>query len=395
MRVLHVIPSLSTSKGGPTPIAINMVKSLRSHGVDACVLTTDDDGKKRLDVPLRQWTEYNGIPVYFLPRFRYPVKDFIYTPGTFQFLKTQLPSFDLIHSHYLFSYLPWVAAIQSRSMNKPYVMTPYGMLAPIAKSHRFLKKYFFFFAERNLLNHAAGIHCSTTEEVNNVQKFGVRANTFVNPYIVVPAQPVTDPRAELCATYQLPSDHVIILFLARIHPMKQPDIIIQCADRLIREGKKIHVLITGNGDPVYIEQIKKMAGSTAAAGHITFTGFKSGRDRDILYQGADIYALPSQSENFGMTICEALDAGTPVVITTGVQIAEDLRVAGGALVSDPSFHDFYKHLNLLVDDPQLRYTISNNGRNHVREQYSSQQTGSDLKQVYESILRDFRSAGNR
>ncbi|MBL7924534.1 MAG: group 1 glycosyl transferase, partial [Bacteroidia bacterium] len=73
MKVLHVIPSLSASKGGPTPITLNMVRALRHSGVDACLLSTDDHGHTRLDVPLHEWTSYEGIPTYFLPRFRYPL----------------------------------------------------------------------------------------------------------------------------------------------------------------------------------------------------------------------------------------------------------------------------------------------------------------------------------
>ena len=393
MRVLHVIPSLSLTKGGPTPITINMVKSLRQHGVDACVMTSDDDGTNRLKVPLHEWTPFNDIPVYFLPRFKYPLKEFIYTPSALHFLKSNINDFDIIHTHYLFSYLPWVAALQARKMNKPYVMTPYGMLTPAAKSHRFLKKYMFFYAERNLLRTAAGIHCSTRAEVENVQQFGVKGNTFVNPYIVMSAPTLTNPREELCTKYGIPHDHTIILFLARVHPIKQPDIIIQCADQLIREGKKIHVIIAGSGDTAYIEQLKTMATAGAAAKHITFAGFTAGRDRDVLYQGADIYALPTHSENFGMTICEALDARTPVAITTGVQIAEDLKNSGSALVSEPTFSSFYKHLNLLVEDPQLRKSIADNGCQWVRSQYSSHQTGLDLKGIYSSILAQGASTG--
>jgi hypothetical protein len=79
MKVLHVIPSLAKVKGGPTQITLEMVKALRARGVNAEIATTDDNGLERLDVPLRQRLEYEQVPVWFLPRFSPPLRDYIFS----------------------------------------------------------------------------------------------------------------------------------------------------------------------------------------------------------------------------------------------------------------------------------------------------------------------------
>ncbi|MEO1341794.1 MAG: group 1 glycosyl transferase, partial [Cyanobacteria bacterium J06635_13] len=63
MKVLHVIPSLSPALGGPTQVALEIVKGIRQQGIDAEILTTNHDVGGRLDVTLHQLTEYQGVPV--------------------------------------------------------------------------------------------------------------------------------------------------------------------------------------------------------------------------------------------------------------------------------------------------------------------------------------------
>ena len=64
MKVLHVIPSLSPTFGGPTKVALEVVRAIRNQGIEAEIVTTNNDGKKLLDVPLNQCVEYQNVPVW-------------------------------------------------------------------------------------------------------------------------------------------------------------------------------------------------------------------------------------------------------------------------------------------------------------------------------------------
>ena len=57
MKVLHVIPSIAEVRGGPTQVVLNLVQALRRQGVDAEIVTTNDNDSALLDVPLNQRVE--------------------------------------------------------------------------------------------------------------------------------------------------------------------------------------------------------------------------------------------------------------------------------------------------------------------------------------------------
>ena len=69
MRVLHIIPSVSPVRGGPSKAVIDMVGALIVQGVDASIVTTNDDGANELDVPLSTPTRYKDVPVIFFKRW--------------------------------------------------------------------------------------------------------------------------------------------------------------------------------------------------------------------------------------------------------------------------------------------------------------------------------------
>jgi hypothetical protein len=110
MKLLHVIPSLAKVKGGPTQIILETVRALRKCGVEAEIATTNDNGSELLDVPLYQCVEYEQVPVWFLPRGFLPMKEFIFSVDLTSWLQQHLKNYDLVHTHYLFSYAPTCAA---------------------------------------------------------------------------------------------------------------------------------------------------------------------------------------------------------------------------------------------------------------------------------------------
>ena len=74
VRILHIIPSVSTKRGGPSLAVLAMVRALRACRVDAEIATTTDDGDGVLDVPVNQLTDREGVPVRFFTRFSPPLR---------------------------------------------------------------------------------------------------------------------------------------------------------------------------------------------------------------------------------------------------------------------------------------------------------------------------------
>ena len=140
MKILHVIPSISPSLGGPTTVVLNLVKALLNNGIAAEIVTTNHNGSQPFDVPLYQKIEYKGVPVWFLPYFSPPMKEFIFSPALTKWLWQNINNYDILDNHYLFSYAPSCAAAIAKWHNIPYTIRTQGQLTSWALTQSKLKK---------------------------------------------------------------------------------------------------------------------------------------------------------------------------------------------------------------------------------------------------------------
>ena len=109
MKVLHVIPSLSPALGGPTQVALKIVKALRSQDVDAEIVTTNYDPTGALNVSLNKLVDYQGVPVWFFP-VSLTLKEYIFSTSLIKWLWQHVGDYDILDNHYLFSFAPTCAA---------------------------------------------------------------------------------------------------------------------------------------------------------------------------------------------------------------------------------------------------------------------------------------------
>lgn len=385
MKVLQVIPSLSPRLGGPTRAVQGLSKSLQEMGVDVQILTTDDDTDQRLNVPLNQPTSYKNIPTTFLPR-TLRAKEFIYTNALSQWHHKNLNSFDLIHTHYLFSYLPSWTARAARHQNIPYLMRPLGQLTPWALSQSARKKNLYtLLLERQNLEGAVTIHCTSPEESINVQNFGIQTPTVSLPLGVDSPKMIQDASEKLHQTYGISQDVPIILFLSRLHPKKQPEVLIRAASYLLR-NQPCHIILAGTGDHSYVSQLRALATTLNIDQNVTFAGFVDGYDKNLLLQGADVFALPSHSENFGIAVAEALISGLPVVITPGIQISPEIEAAAAGIVVKAEPIAFSSALRQVISRPDMQYSFQENGLRLAKSRYSWKAIARELMSTYQSIL---------
>ncbi|MBW4462398.1 MAG: glycosyltransferase [Nodosilinea sp. WJT8-NPBG4] len=386
MKVLHVLPSLSYKLGGPTQVALNIIRALREIEIDAEIATTNDDEAKLLDVPIGRRVNYEGVPVWFFPRLA-RFKAFIPSIGLTQWMVSHLRQYDIVHNHYLFCYAPTVGARLAQHYQVPYVSSTIGQLTPWALQQSRLKKQIYGrYIERSTLNRAAAIHCTTSAEAEDARQFGISAPALVLPLGVNPTVTIASAAAKLRDRYDLPSDCAIVLFLSRLHEKKRPDFLLRAFARLYPKSHGYHLLLAGSGEADYCNYLKTLTSTLDIADSVTFTGFVSGSDKDLLLQGSNLFALPSYSENFGIAVAEALAAGLPVVITPDVQIAPDISAAQAGLIVSDDLEAWVNALSQLLRSPDLSTQLGHNGQRLAAAKYSWPTIAKNLSQSYDEIL---------
>ena len=386
MKVLHVVPSLSYKLGGPTEAALNFVRHLIDLGIDTEIATTNDDVDGLLEVPLNQRSTYAGVPVWFFPRLA-RLKAYMPSLSLSRWLIQHIKDYDLIHNHYLFCCAPTVASLVAGQRGVPYVNRSIGQLTPWALSQSATKKQIYgALIERPLLNRASAIHCTTDDEAQDVGNYGVKTSKLVIPLGVNPPTPIPEARTRLRQRYSLDPEVLIVVFLSRLHEKKRPDFLLEIFANLDRGDQPRHLLMAGTGEQSYCDYLRIQVQRLGLADQVTFTGFVSGFDKDLLLQGADMFTLPSYSENFGIAVVEALAAGLPVVITPDVQIAPDIKAAKAGLVVQGDLNSWVKALNALLEPTAMRADFGKNGKQLAGEKFSWPSIARQLAQSYQEIL---------
>jgi glycosyltransferase involved in cell wall biosynthesis len=393
MKILHVIPSISPSLGGPPQVALNLVWALRESGVEAEIITTNYDGSSSMNFPLNQRVDYPfkaheevTVPVWFLPFQPPALKEFIFSPALTRWMWQHIQNYDVLDNHYLFSYAPTCAAAIARLKKIPYTIRTMGQLTPWALAQSQLKKQIYTtLVERTNLNHAAAIHCTSIAEAEDVRNFGITTPTVTLPLGVHSSTACPDARSRLRAQYNISSEVPIVLFLSRLHYKKRPDLLLQSLSQLKEQGQRFHLIMAGSGDPDYEMELKSLAASLNITDRVSFPGLVLEEAKDLLLQGANLFVLPSFSENFGIAVAEALSAGLPVVITPDIQISSDIMAANAGLVVQGEVEALTNAIAQLLNSPQLRDQLGKNGQRLAKQHYSWITIAKQLIPIYERI----------
>jgi glycosyltransferase involved in cell wall biosynthesis len=388
MKILHVIPSVAPVRGGPSVAVIAMVKSLRDIGIDAEIVTTNDNGNTLFAVPLNYLHDYQSVPTRFFARFSpniHSMREFTFSAGLTQWLWQHIREYDLIHVHAIFSYPSTVAMAIAKLQKIPYIVRPLGQLCQWSLQQSATKKAIYLnIIERKNINQSASLHLTSESEKQEIKQLNLECKNFVIPHGLAVPETIPDAYQRLRNHFQLPLEEPIILFLSRIHPKKGLEYLIEALAQI--KNKKFTLIIAGNGDSDYEAQINSCLHDYGLEDCSLMTGFVEGELKQLLLQGANLFVLTSYSENFGVAVLEALAAGTPALVTPGVALAQEIEQndLGYVVPQEPTAiaKAIDKHLELPESE---RKKLSQKARQFVLYNYSWEQIAQQLLTVY-SVL---------
>lgn len=334
MRVLHVIPSVSESSGGPSKAIVQIEQSLLARGVEVVTVTTNDDGNgKLLSVELEKINPHNGVNRIYFPMQVHAYK--ISMPLRRWLLK-EIKNFDLVHVHAVFSFAPVMAALIARKNNIPYVIRPLGVLNHygMTKRRSLFKKISLSLFEAKLLRDAAAIHFTSDQERIEAESLGVKLRSVVLPLGIEPANVQS---SDLMLTeFPMLKNRRCLLYLSRIDPKKNIEALLEALLVCKNEVPDIALIICGDGDKNYISELKILAEKLNIADCVVWPGHVSGTMKASAFGAAELFVLPSYSENFGIAPVEALSVGLPCVLGEGVAVASRVAEVGAGLSVAPT-----------------------------------------------------------
>lgn len=386
LKILHVIPSIAARYGGPSQAVYSTCRSLLAEGAEILIATTNADGESALPVVLEQKITYQGVTTIFFDRqFSEALK---YSRPLAGWLGRHVRDFGLVHIHAVFSHACIAAANACRKNNIPYIVRPLGTLDPWSlKQKQLRKRLLWHFGVKQMLRCAAAIHYTTAEEKRLVESELGLMNGVVIPNGIDLDQAAQQEAASSPGLQLLPVGAPYILALSRIHPKKGYELLIESFGALKRQGtfSDWHLIFAGDGDAVYVDQLKKLAESNGLNGDVRFVGWLEGERKFQALKASALLALPSYQENFGISLVEAMACGVPVLVSPQVNLAPEIATAGAGWVTPSNPQTLTETLKEALGNEQERHRRGHNGRK-LANRFSDKTVAAELIRLYQSLL---------
>lgn len=308
MKILHTLEGLGAKFGGIATCTYDLL----------CAMQNQDSSAILLSPSLRDKSDIN-LGASDSWAVTYPndgVGPYNYSHN----LKKLLDSIecDIYHANGLWQYIVHDTCKCARSKSKPYLITPHGMLYPVALRRSYWKKWplIKLWFKRDILE-ASCIHVTCETEMTHLREFGYRGPIALigNPVPVNAEISSIFQRRVSLGSYMQNTGMIKLGFLGRLHPRKNCEALLSavalCSDPNIR------LIIMGSGDSNYERYLIDKSHHLGIDDKIEFCGFVSGREKFEKLAELSALFVPSDMENFGMIVPEALLVGTPVMASLG------------------------------------------------------------------------------
>lgn len=298
MKVLHVTTSIGEQASGSTYAVLGICRAVA--GLDRVDLQLCScEGRGPLDAAYRSTS--HGY-------WKWPPRLSI-SPGLHRAVKAKARAVDIVHSHGVWNMSSYYAGRAARKNEKPHILSPHGSLRPGALGTRssFVKTLAYWLYQRRILGEAACLHATCEAEYRDIRGMRIHSPVAIIPHGV--DMPQSRRSAGGSSTRRL-------LFLGRVTPIKRIDNLLRAWASVQDRFADWELHITGIDDRGHEAEMKTLAGQLGAK-RVTFTGPVYGNDKTNAFLEADVFVLPSQSENFGMAVAEALAHGVPAIVTKG------------------------------------------------------------------------------
>lgn len=283
----------------------------------------------------------------------------------------------IVHNHGL--WLPFnhkVTGVAAR-LSVPLVHSPRGMLEPWALGYRGTKKKIAWeLYQKRDINRATVLHATSAEEAVNLRHIGI------TPPIAVVANGVSLPT--LSRPFQQSNENFTALFLSRLHPKKGLLDLVDSWKTLSPKGWKL--IIAGPDELNHGKVIQKRIEQAGLAHQVSMVGELPDAEKWSYYATADLFVLPTYSENFGIVIAEALGSGLPVITTNATPWREIEEFNCGWWIDCGCEHLTKALAQAINMKKSERHAMGARGRRLIEDKYCWTQIGKNMSKMYQWIV---------
>jgi glycosyltransferase involved in cell wall biosynthesis len=384
MNILHIIPSLDPSTGGPARIAIRLAAGAATLGHQVTILSYASANQKATEQDLAVVPGAALVHKKFLPQ-----------PGRLERLTARgakatigpiLKSFDVVHTHDAWSAISRASMSMAFKKSVPFVLLPNGMFDPWSMQQKGWKKSLVLtMGYRRLLNEALFIHTGNIDEKNGVEQVGITAAVEIIPNGVY--QQEFDPlpmRGLFYAAHPELAGRPYILFLSRLHYKKGLDYLAGAFERIAGRHPRLQLVVAGPDEGAG-EPFRQAVAAAGLADRVHMIGPVFSKERFNALIDCACFCLPSRQEGFSIAILEALACGRPVVITTACHFPEVASTGAGEVVS-LEVSAIAEALDRILTDPLRAEAMGEVGRKLVLTQYTWPTIAGQLVAAYHRHL---------
>ncbi len=369
---IHIVPAISNESSGPSYSVTNLCQALINQGIDITLAALD-------------WEHLDNPPA-FLRTFNIGIapRKLGSSPDMKRWLDAQVKSknIDVIHSHGMWQMNALYAGWVTKNSNIEFVVSPRGAFSKWAMHNgSWSKKLFWPLLQKPAFKKVACFHATAYEEYQDIRRMG-----FKQPVAIIPNGidiPIVENKKSTATIRTL-------LFLGRIHPVKGVDLLLRAWGCVQDDMPDWRLLIVGSDDGYhqasgYLEKMRTLSNQIGLE-RVEFAGKLEGADKWSAYKKSDLYVLPSHSENFGMTVAEALISETPAIVARGAPWGGLVEKNAGWWIDNGETPLVECLREALLLPPEKLHAMGKHGRQWMEAEFTWPHIGWKMSETYRWLL---------
>ena len=302
MRIGQIVPHIDKEASGPSYSVPALAKSLGILGEVVTLITLAAGDRTFGEFKLRLFEGSRAL------------RRFGFSWSFSWFLMTRYASFDVLHTHGLWSWPNLFFALLPRKSSACFVISTRGCLSKWSINRKRWLKIILWPMQLRSINRCAFVHATSYKEYEEIRSLGINIPVAVIPNGVDLIEKSSDQSARSIPSL-VPEINRSVLFLSRLHPKKGLENLIEAWSLVESRYPSCRMVIAGSGSKNYENELRLLV-SKLGVRTVDFVGPLYGEEKVMAFRSADVFILPSYSENFGMVVAESLATGTPVITST-------------------------------------------------------------------------------